>query len=106
MWNSSISLPDKKTINQDKEGFPEEIYEFTEHIPANFTDVTRNDEALAAQKGYTVDRNIEILECNYSGQSWLVDENTQQIYDIRRTFKKDKSMYIVLSCERRQTDGI
>ena len=90
MWNGSIAFPRRKYEDQDKDGFPqEESYEWEHGIPASFADVTRNDEVLAAQKGYSADQNIEF------------DESREVIYDIRRTFRKDKSMVLVLTCERR-----
>lgn len=103
MWNSSIALPRRKYEDQDKDGFPQEkSYEWEHGIPASFVDVTRNDEVLAAQKGYSADQNIEIMECNYQGESFLFDESEEAVYDIRRTFRKDKSMVLVLTCERRE----
>lgn len=104
MWNKSISLLRKQKSNQDEAGFIEDEIFRKEHIPANFQDVTRNDEILAAQKGYSVDQNVEIMACNYNGERYLIDESTEEIFDIRRTFRKDKSMKITLSCERR-TNG-
>lgn len=104
MWNRSISLPVKKNEKQDSEGFLSETYEFLRNIPASFTDVTRQDEILASQKGYTINQNIEIAECNYHKESWLIDESDGAVYDIRRIYKKDRSMNLILSCERRQ-DG-
>ncbi|HIY18260.1 MAG TPA: phage head closure protein [Candidatus Blautia avistercoris] len=101
MWNHSISLPAKKKEVQDPDGFKEQTYEFVKNIPASFTDVTRQDEILASQKGYTVNQNVEIAECNYNRESWLVDESDGAVYDIRRVYKKDKSMSLILSCERR-----
>lgn len=103
MWNGSIALPRRKYENQDKDGFSqEESYEWEYGIPASFTDVTRDDEVLAAQKGYSADQNIEIMECNYQGESFLLDESHEVIYDIRRTFRKDKSMVLIMTCERRE----
>lgn len=106
MWNKSISLPIKKKETQDGAGFSDAKYEFLRGIPADFTDVTRNDEILAAQKGYTINQNVEIMACNYSGQRWLIDETDGQIFDIKRTYRKSKGMRLVLSCERRETNGI
>ncbi len=97
----SISLPRKRECNQDVEGFCSEEISYEEHIPADFQDVTRNDEILASQKGYSVDQNVEIMACNYNGESHLIDESTGEILDIKRTFRKNKSMKITLSCERR-----
>lgn len=106
MQNKSISLPIRKVRTQDSEGFVHEHYEYMWHIPANFSDTSRNDETLAAQKGYTADVNIEIMACNYNGAAFLIDEEDGHIYDIKRTFKKDKSMKIVLTCERRECGDI
>lgn len=103
MWNRSIALPRRKEQEQDKEGFfKEEIYDWERGIPTSFTDITRNDEILAAHKGYQADQNIEIMACNYQGQSFLRDESNNQIYEIKRTFRKDKSSKVVLTCERRE----
>lgn len=103
MWNGSIALPRKKVEGQDKDGFSKgESWEYEGGIPANCTDVTRSDETLAAQKGYSADRNIEIMSCNYQGERFLLDEAENQMYDVRRTFRKEKSMTIVLTCERRE----
>lgn len=103
MWNRSISLPVQRLEdNPDDDGFSNSSFDYMDGIPANFTDVTRNDEILANQKGYTADQNVEIMACNYSGQSWLVDEPTGDIYDIRRTYHRDKANVIVLTCERRE----
>lgn len=103
MWNHSISLPLKKQVVEDDDGFPiETTYEYMGGIPANFTDMTRADELLANQLGYSADQNIEIMVCNYSGQSFLVDEATGELYDIKRTFRKDKSGTVVLTAQRRE----
>lgn len=104
MWNGSIKLPTGSTeggVNSN--GFPiEPVYTFLEGIPASFTDTTRNDEILASQHGYTADQIIEIMACNYSGQSFLIDESTGQEYDIKRTHRGDKKMTIMLTCQRRE----
>lgn len=102
MWNRSIRLIRKKGKNQNKNGFLEEEEDFSDSIPANFTDVTRNDELLASQKGYTAEQNIEVMACNYNGEDSLTDESDHAVYDIKRTYRKDRSMKIVLTCERRQ----
>lgn len=106
MWNGSIRFIRKEKRQQNKNGFMEEGEGFTESIPANFTDVTRNDELLASQKGYTADQNIEVLACNYNGEDSLKDDSNHAVYDIRRTYRKDKSMKMVLTCERRQHGAV
>lgn len=102
MWNNSISLPRNRDGTQDNDGFTtsESLYE--RGIPANFTDVTRDDEILASQRGYTVSQNVEIMACNYAGEEYLIDDSTGDTLEVKRTFRKDKSMKITLSCERRQ----
>lgn len=106
MWNKSISFPVRKTENQDSEGFSYETYEYMSGIPASFLDVTRSDETLAAQEGYNADVNVEVMACNYTGAPFLIDEENGQRYEVKRTFKKDKAMKIVLTCERRLCNGV
>ena len=104
MWNKSISLPVKKndpTINENGI-MMEETYEFIGGIPADFRDSTRDDEVLAKQNGYTADQVVEIMACNYSGESFLVDESTGEIYDIKRRYQKNKSMKVQLTCQMRE----
>lgn len=106
MWNGSIKLLSRDTRSQDKDGFLHTDMLYTESIPADFKDVTRNDEILAAQKGYTANQNIEIMSCNYHGEKCLVDESDHTLYDVKRIFRKDKSMRVTLTCERRQYGAV
>ncbi len=106
MWNRSIALPRKEVLEQDGEGFQKTRREFIKGIPANFTDVTRNDEILASQKGYTINQNVEIMACNYSGEAYVVDESTGDMLEVKRVFQKDKSNFVILSCERRKNGEI
>ncbi len=106
MWNGSIKFIRKGSRQQNKNGFMQEEETYTESIPASFTDVTRNDEILAAQKGYTANQNIEVMECNYNGEERLLDESDNSVYDIKRTYRKDKAMKIIMTCERRQNGTI
>lgn len=106
MWNGSIRFIKKGNDMQDKDGFYQYDGELLESIPASFTDVTRSDEILASQEGYTADQNIEIMACNYSGERCLMDESDGAIYDVRRTYRKDKSMSMILTCERRQNGTV
>lgn len=102
LWTNSISLPVKKVTEQNENGFLDEAWEFVGGIPASFKDTTRADETLANQCGYGVDVIVEIMACNYNGASFFVDEATGGMYDIRRTHKKEKSMRIELTGERRE----
>ncbi len=100
MQRGSIAFPRKKLKTQNKNGFETEtVYDWEGGIPAEFYDVTRNDEILAAQKGYTVSQNIETMACNYHGEAFLYDETSRYYYDIKRTFRS--GLKIILSCERR-----
>lgn len=105
MWNKSIKLVIGVDITTDEDGFDTEVERYLEGIPANFTDTTRNDELIANQTGYTADQNIEILSCNYNGEKFLYDEENGNKYEVKRTYRKDKSMNLVLTCERRETGG-
>ncbi len=102
MWNKSISMPVNAQEIQDAAGFVTAETQYITGIPANFLDITRNDEILAAQKGYNADMTIEIMACNYTGASFLIDESDGTVYDIIRTFRKDKSMKVQCLCERRE----
>lgn len=102
MWNKSIKLVTGKETVTDEDGFDTVTERFLEGIPANFKDTTRNDEIMASQIGYTADQNIEILACNYNGEQVLYDEENGDKYEVKRTHHKDKSMKIVLTCERRE----
>lgn len=102
MWNGSIKFVRKGIPDQDKDGFYRKSDLYSESIPASFTDVTRNDEILASQEGYTADQNIEVMECNYEGERCLLDESSGNLYDVKRIFQKNRSMSIILTCERRK----
>ena len=104
MWNTSIALPEYKTESQDSAGFAEEETGFITGIPASSADATRNDEILANQMGYTADIVVEIEAAAYNGQGYFVDESDGRIYDIRRTFRKNRANRIQLTGKLRE-DG-
>ena len=102
MWNGSISLPSGKQAGQNKNGFETETeYAFMKGIRAQFKEVTRSEQSLAQQKGYTADIVVRIMACNYQGQSFFKDEATGEYYDIRRTYRPPDAMTIELTGERR-----
>ncbi len=106
MWNKSIRLVGKIRKKKDKDGATvESEEECRENIPANFTDTTRNDVLLGQQMGYTASQNIEIAACNYSGERILYDEATGDCYEVKRTWQKDRSRMLTLTCERRERGG-
>lgn len=102
MWNGSICFIKRKEWKQDREGFAKVIQELSEEIPADIGDATRGDETLGNQRGYSADISVEILVCNYSGESAFKDMSTGKIYEIKRTYRKQKSMRIVLTGEERE----
>lgn len=106
MWNRSIKLPSGKNTVTDEDGYDTEVYTYMEHIPANFTDLTRNDQILASQCGYAASINVEVMACNYAGQNVLIEEQTGDEYEVKRTFQKEKGMSVLLTCERRQNGSI
>lgn len=102
MWNSTISLPKVKKSVQDPDGFVSEEWEYIKNIPANIKDATRLDSTLANQAGYNADVVVEIMACCYNSASFLIDEKTGIIYDIQRTFCKDKAMTMQITAQRRE----
>ena len=102
MWNKSISLPIKRTANEDSEGFENEEWGYMTGIRASFKDATRQDKILAQQVGYNASMIVEIAACVYNTAPFLIDESTSQIYDIKQTFKPEKSRMILLTVEKRE----
>ena len=43
MWNGSIQLGIQKEIQQNENGFEKKTYNFSEEIPAEIADTTRNE---------------------------------------------------------------
>ena len=102
MWNRSIKIPTGKTVTTDSEGFETEAVTFLENVPASFKDATRSDVLLGKQAGYDVDMVIEIMACAYNGASYVVDESDGTVYDVQRSYRKDKTMTVQLTATRRE----
>lgn len=102
MRDRSISLMCQIEGKKDPDGFSEENYSCMEHVPAAFQDITRNDQILANQSGYEADQNIEIMACNYHGETLVVDEETGELYEVVRTFRPAGSRRILMTCRRRE----
>ena len=118
MWTTSIALP--VSNRSPREAIPlvsvsratssgsvrTTVRSFTRDyqsgIPANVLDATRNDVLLANSSGYTADVIMEIEAAAYSGQGYFIDEATGDVYDIRRTFRKNYSNRIQLTGELRE----
>lgn len=105
MWTHSIKLMSSNEVTYDDDGFPIESSEWLEHIPANYTDLTRQDRELANQLGYDAEVNVQIMSCNYSGQRSLVDEETGETLYVQRTYKPDRGDLVTLTCGRRERHG-
>ena len=80
-----ISLPIESAQIQDADGFVSETPDYLEHIRAITRPATAEDVTAASAGGYTVTRVYQTSIHNYAGQSYLIDENEGQIYDIKRT---------------------
>lgn len=103
MWKTTVTIPGTRTVEINENGFPvETVTASISGIPAIFRDTTRQDEIAASQLGYTVTQNIEMMACNYNGASYLVDDATGDIYDVRRPYHPEKSNHIILTCSRRE----
>lgn len=106
MWNKSVRLLAGLEPKRDAEGYVSETKEsWLSGIPANFLDVTREDEILAQQFGYTASQRIEIAACNYNGEKTLMEEASGERYEVKRAFRKNKGNFAELICERREPDG-
>ena len=102
MWNRSISLPIKRTVDEDSEGFVIVDWVFMTGIRASFKDATRQDLILAQQGGYNASMVVEIAACAYNNAPFLIDESTGETYDIKQTFRLEKSRMILLTVEKRK----
>ena len=102
MWNGSIVLMKTIQTGQNTNGFPQSKYEYSEEIPADISDTTRTDEVVGEQLGYSADITVEIVACNYAGESTFKDVGTGIVYDVKRTYKPPKSMNIILTGEARE----
>lgn len=101
MWNHAIAFS-SPVVTKSPSGIKKTEDQWGASIRANFRDTTRNDEIAASQLGYTADVNVEIHKSAYSGQSYLLDVGTGNIYDIQRTYQAEKSMNIILTCSLRE----
>ncbi len=102
MWNGSITLMHLIEEGKDPDGFLQVRNDSMGHVPAEFRDVTRNDQMLASQSGYEIDRNVEIMACNYNRETLLIDEKTGELYEIMRTFQPERSSRMILTCRRKE----
>lgn len=106
MWNRSIALPIRRHQVQNTNGFANESWDFIRGVPASFRDATRADVTLANQCGYKAEVVVEVLSAAYNGASFFVDEATKDVYDVKRSYRADKSMMVQLTAERRERGKI
>lgn len=102
MWNKAICFPDQSFVEEDEDGIERVVETWTPAVRASFTDLTRDDEILVNQLGYTAKVNIEIHKASYAGQSYLKDAATGDIYDVKRSFQGDHKMNVILTCSKRE----
>ncbi len=102
MWDGSITLMHQIENGRDPDGFAAVEHICMGNVPAIFKDITRSDQILANQNGYEADQNIEIMACNYHGETLLTDEETGKLYEIMRTFRPAGSRRIMLTCRSRE----
>ena len=95
-WTDAITLI-SYISTKDSDGFDVDVEKLVEHIPANFKSVTRKEEEHSNLLGYRADLIVEIMKCNFSNQSTLMDEASGKKYAIQRTYSKS-SETIELTC--------
>lgn len=98
---TSIALPIGEETAKDSEGFETQDVLFLTGIRAQVEGITRREQETASQLGYKADIEFVIDACNYNGQSFLKDESNGIIYDIQRTYTKNSSSKIYLTCSAR-----
>ena len=101
MWNKAICFPDQSIVEENEDGIEVVVETWTPAIRASFTDLTRDDQILVNQLGYTATVNIEVHKASYNGQSYLKDAATGDVYDVKRSFSGDHKMMVVLTCSLR-----
>lgn len=101
MWTHAIAFS-TPTVTKSPSGIKHVTDTWGKPIPADFKDATRNDAVAADQLGHTADQLVEIHKSAYDGQSYFKDVATGEIYDISRTFSKDGSMFVQMTCSKRE----
>ena len=99
-----ISLPVGKGSVQDPDGFVTDSVDYVRNIRATSRSATAEEETVAAADGYTISRVYSTAGCNYGGQSFLIDQNEDRTYDIRRT--ADSGRMVCLYAEARKNGKV
>lgn len=102
MQNQVIELPIEYSSESsyDSQGFWHGIVDETRTVRANIKDVTRQDELLAKESGYTASIIVEISKCAYNGEAQF--RYQQRYYDVKRSYTPDKSFKVQLTGELRE----
>lgn len=108
MWNRTIKIPLSTTTTQDAEGYPTHVTTYRT-IRASAKDATRNDQIVAEQKGYSADIIVEVMARNLSGipANWSQFEDvlTGDVYDLKRTYRRDKGRTVELTGQLKRRGG-
>lgn len=102
MQNQVIELPIeyRSESSYDSQGFWHWIVDEIRIVRANIKDVTRQDELLAKESGYTASIIVEIAKCAYNDEAQFGYNG--RYYDVKRTYAPDKSFKVQLTGELRE----
>ena len=95
-WKDSVFLL-SYIKTKDKDGISIEEAIKSQEIPANFINVTRQEEQHSKIMGYTASLVVEIMLCNYDNQEYLIDPSTNKKYLIKRSYSVSSEV-IQLTC--------
>lgn len=100
MWNRTIRIPVSTIETQDDEGYPTKETTYRT-IRANFQSASRNDQIVADQKGYSADVIATVIARNLTGlpRNWsqFIDTLTGDVFEVKRTYRADKSRFVELT---------
>ena len=101
MMNRTIKIPITTATQQDEEGYPVKTTTYRENIPADMRSAQRSDQILADQKGYSADVVVHVMVRNLTGlpTNWsqFIDELSGDVYEVKRTYREDKSRTVELT---------
>ena len=95
-WKDSVFLL-SYIKKKDKDGISIEEEIKSQEIPANFINVTRQEEQHSKIMGYTASLVVEIMLCNYDNQEYLIDPSADKKYLIKRSYSVSSEV-IQLTC--------
>ncbi len=96
-WNTSIILVEV-IVSRNENDFPITIEKLSESIPANIKKCSTIEELSLKKKKTTKSKEYEVIACNYSTQTALIDESTNKRYTIRKTVPSNNEM-LILYCD-------